>query len=204
MAGFDADAFGARRAGFDAGLGGGVAGVDADAFVAVAGAGFDVGALAAVGLEAGAFAAVAEAGFDSAVFAVARPAPAWWASTRRLGGRGRAGLRLRGRLAAAGFGRGRLLAAVPAFGFAAVAGEAAAGLDAVPAFGFAAFGFAAVAVADFGASFAPAFGVGLRAVVPAARVRSVRVVLEAGVPVLVPPARGAGAGVSAVVSGSSP
>jgi hypothetical protein len=85
---------------------------------------------------------------------------------------------------------------VPAFGFAAVVGFEAA-LPVVPGFGFA-------AVADFGAPLLPAFGVlGLRVVVPAARVRAVRVAVGAGVPVLVPPARGAGAEVSAVVPGVS-
>ena len=52
--------------------------------------------------------------------------------------------------------------------------------------------------------FAPAFGAalraaGLRALVPAARVRAVRVELGAAAPVLVPPARVGGAGVSVVV-----
>jgi hypothetical protein len=85
---------------------------------------------------------------------------------------------------------------VPAFGFAAVVGFEAA-LPVVPGFGFA-------AVADFGAPLLPAFGVlGLRVVVPAARVRAVRVAVGAGVPVLVPPARGAGAEVSAMVPGVS-
>ena len=46
-----------------------------------------------------------------------------------------------------------------------------------------------------------AFGVGLRALVPAARARWVRVAVGAGLPVLVPPARGVGAGLSAVLSG---
>ena len=78
-------------------------------------------------------------------------------------------------------------AAVPAFGFDAVAGFAAVGLDAVPA-----FGFAAVVV----------FAFGLRALEPASRARCVRVAVGAGVPVLVPPARGVGAGLSTVVSGS--
>jgi hypothetical protein len=81
-------------------------------------------------------------------------------------------------------------AAVPAFGFDVVAGFAAAGFDAVPA-----FGFAAVAAVDF------AFG--LRALEPASRARCVRVVVGAEAPVLVPPARGVGAGLSVVVSGLS-
>jgi hypothetical protein len=88
------------------------------------------------------------------------------------------------------------LEAVPAFGFDAAPADVA--FEAVPAFGFG-------AVADFGAPAAPAFGVvfGLRVLVPAARVRCVRVVPGAGAPVLVPPARGVGAGVSTVVSVSS-
>jgi hypothetical protein len=107
--------------------------------------------------------------------------------------------------AVAAFGLG-FAAAVPAFGFDAAVGFAAAGLAAVPAFGFAAVpGFAAAfVVADFGAPLVPAFGVlGLRVLVPDARVRAVRVAVGAAVPVLVPPARGAGAGVSTVVSGAS-
>ena len=100
-----------------------------------------------------------------------------------------------------GFGFGFGFDAVPAFGLDAVPaddGVEAFVLDAVPALGFG-------AVADFGAPEVPALGVafGLRAVVPAARVRAVRVVVGAEAPVLVPPARGAGAGVSTVVSGSS-
>ena len=78
-------------------------------------------------------------------------------------------------------------AAVPALGFDAVAGFAAVALDAVPA-----FGFVAVVV----------FAFGLRALEPASRARCVRDAVGAGVPVLVPPARGVGAGLSTVVSGS--
>ena len=80
-------------------------------------------------------------------------------------------------------------AGVPDFAFAAVAGflRAVVALEAVPAFGFA-------VVVDF------AFG--LRVVEPASRARCVRVVPAAEAPVLVPPARGVGAGVSVVVSGS--
>jgi hypothetical protein len=184
----------------------------APAFGALAGVvGFDAAAGAGFGSAAGAagFDAAAGAGFDSAVFAAVAGLGSGVVGfdAGAVAAAGDPGFGFAAFLAAAGF-----FAAVPAFGFAALAGVAAAALDAVPAFGFAAvrdfgfaaFGFAVAAVADFGASFAPAFGVGLRALVPAARVRSVRVLLEAGAPVLVPPTRGAGAGVSAVISGSSP
>src|SRR5215210_6768719 len=101
------------------------------------------------------------------------------------------------RFAAPAFG----FAAVPGFGLAALgllsAVAPAFGLAAVPAFGPAevldlAFGFAELVpfdVADLGAPLVPAFGAapvvafGLRALVPAARVRSVRVVPGVGAPV---------------------
>jgi hypothetical protein len=89
--------------------------------------------------------------------------------------------------------------AVPAAGFAAVA---AFGADAVPAAGFAAVGFDAVPAFGFAAVAVVVFAFGLRVLDPASRARCVRVVVRAGVPVLVPPARGVGAGLSAVVSGS--
>jgi len=116
-----------------------------------------------------------------------------------------------------------------AFGFVAdvAVGVAAASADVAAAavaldfavadfafgFGLAAafgFGFAAdfVAVADFGAFFAPAFGAlfraaGLRAVVPAARVRSVFVEPGVPAPVFVPPARVGFGAVSVSVTGAS-
>ncbi len=94
--------------------------------------------------------------------------------------------------AAAFFAAGLALVGASAAAFAAALGAA---------FGFvAALGFA---VPDFGAPFAPAFGAalraaGLRVLVPAARVRAVRVELGAAAPVLVPPAR---VGASAVAVG---
>ena len=108
-------------------------------------------------------------------------------------------------------------AAVVAFGVAPACGFAAVvAFDAVPAFAFDRATFfadadAVPAVADFGAPLVPAlgapapvvFGVGLRALVPDARERWVRVVPGVAAPVFVPPARGAGAGDSGVVSGSS-
>jgi hypothetical protein len=106
--------------------------------------------------------------------------------------------------------------AVEPFGFAAEAGLLAVADPAVAgvALGFAAgFGFAAaapvgLAVADFGAFFAPAFGVvlraaGLRAVVPEARVRAVFVEPGVSAPVLVPPARVGSGAVSVLVVGAS-
>jgi hypothetical protein len=169
-----------------AGLGAVAAGLGAvPVGCAAAGVGVGVG----VGFSAGVL------GLDAGVFAVAAvPDPGFFATGDGFGA-----------VPALGFAAEVVgFDAVPAFGFDGVLAEV--GFDVVPAFGFdavPAFGFGAVA--DFGAPAAPAFGVvfGLRVLVPAARVRCVRVVLGAGAPVLVPPARGVGAGVSTVVSVSS-
>ena len=109
---------------------------------------------------------------------------------------------------ASAFGAG--VAAADTFvGASAAAFAAAVGAGFADALVADAFGFALVfAVDDFGAPFAPAFGAafdaaGLRALVPAARVRCVRVEPDVAAPVFVPPARAAAGGVSVWVVGAS-